>query len=194
MGPAAAGHVSSCSSSDESVQAQQRPKDYALLRTAPFRKHLKWTAASARTSIPLHVRYRGGIWHPRHGEPAFRRELMDRCAALLRCTWTRLPMARIRGEGDKKAHCMEAFASRYAAKLAGLSSKHPEKTLLSVLQHWLSVQQTQGGDGKSHEFGPYRDWKGANRFGWDGFYLETYREMHDITVGAWNECEGAQCG
>ena len=115
---------------------------------------------------------------------------MDKCAALLRCTWTRLPMARITVL-DNKARCMEVFASKYAAKLAKLSTKEPEKPLLTILQHWLSVQQTQGGDGRHHEFGPYREWKDENRFGWEGFYLANYREMHDITIAAHKEYEHA---
>ena len=150
---------------------------------------------AARSSKLVAIGIACDTWHKDHGKPRHGRACMDHCAAVLRCLFTRLPLARIKESSrDKKSKSMEAFALRYCAKLCDETAKafqwdDVDKTCLWIgLRSWLGVMATINGDGKRIALG----WRpGTCRFAWEGFYLEDEDELSKITASAIAEWQDA---
>ena len=125
---------------------------------------------------------------------------MDHTAALLRCVFTHLPLAKIKETSrDKKAKDMDVLADKYCAKLCDETSPafHEDginhEIISRVLMNWLGVMSTAGGDGNTVSLGkkPHR---GRNRFQWDDFYLEDEAELQkivDSAIFAWNDANNS---
>ena len=152
------------------VATLPRPPVAALRCHGLWRNILILPESNPRT-VHLEQRCTEQVWHPRHGAPTERRDVMGEAHALLRALHASLPLHRVT---TPTRTCTDAdmFARRYGKRLAseleaaGVMTQEGRLhayTARSVLVRWfLAMARPQQGSG--------------NAFQWHGFWLRAHTE------------------